>query len=71
MLGPHHLMCHGGAGTATMQQFFQNEFGFNDQQITAIMGAHSVGAMHRENSGHVGKWDLSNNSLDAGTWHKL
>lgn len=66
MLGPHREMCHGGAGTATMQKFFEDEFNFTPQQITAIMGAHSVGAMHRENSGHSGNWDLSSTALDAG-----
>lgn len=68
MLGPHRDMCHGGAGTATMHDFFVNEFGWTPQQITAIMGAHSVGSMHRENSGHFGTWDLSKTSLDAGKY---
>jgi hypothetical protein len=66
MRGPDRLMCHGTAGTATMQQFFENEFNFNAQQITALMGAHSVGGMFRENSGFIGNWDLSATSLDAG-----
>jgi hypothetical protein len=66
MRGPHVEMCHGGAGTATMHNFFETEFGFTPQQITAIMGAHSVGGMHRENSGNRGNWDLSKASLDAG-----
>ncbi|KAG7368377.1 peroxidase [Nitzschia inconspicua] len=71
MLGPHREMCHGGSGTATMQKFFEDEFNFTPQQITAIMGAHSIGAMHRENSGHSGKWDLTPTSLDIGYWIEL
>jgi hypothetical protein len=71
MLGPHREMCHGGAGTATIQEFFEREFNFTPRQITAIMGAHSVGSMHRENSGQTGKWDLTNTSLDAGKFAKL
>jgi hypothetical protein len=70
MLGPHREMCHAGAGTGTMLAFFENEFNFTPQQITAIMGAHSVGAMHRENSGQSGNWDLSSTSLDAGKFRK-
>jgi hypothetical protein len=69
MLGPHVEMCHATAGTSTMENFFFQEFGFSPQQVTALMGAHSVGGMHRENSGHVGNWDLSRTSLDAGTFN--
>lgn len=35
------------------------------------MGAHSVGQMHRENSGHIGKWDLSSTTFDGGYWIEL
>ena len=58
MRGPHVAQPHGTLGTASIQQFFEQEFNFNPQQVTAMMGAHSVGQMRRENSGHSGKWDL-------------
>ena len=66
MQGPHVNLCHGTSGTSTIQEFFVNEFNFNTQQITAIMGAHSVGHMFRENSGFQGSWDLSPTVLDSG-----
>jgi hypothetical protein len=69
--GPHRDLCHGGSGTQTIRQFFQDEFGFNDRQIVAIMGAHSVGRMRRENVGNVGQWDLTRNTLDNGYFLEL
>lgn len=64
--GPHRDLCHGTAGTQTIQTFFQNEFGFTDHQIVAIMGAHSVGRMRRQNTGNTGTWDLTPTRLDSG-----
>lgn len=66
--GGHRHVCHGEAGTKTVQEFFSATFGFNAQQVTAIMGAHSVGKMRREVSGHKDlSWDLSPITLDSGT----
>jgi hypothetical protein len=69
--GPHVELCHGTAGTATIQKFFEDEFGFDPQQTTAIMGAHSVGRMFQENVGFVGIWDVSLTELDIGYWTEL
>ena len=69
--GPHVEQPHGGLGTKSMLKFFENEFGFNAQQVTAIMGAHSVGQMARENVGFMGLWDLSTTTLDTGYWQEL
>jgi hypothetical protein len=70
-LGPHIEQPHGNLGTKSIEDFFDEEFNFNPQQITAIMGAHSVGRMHRENSGFDGTWDLSAGTLDGGYWLEL
>lgn len=64
--GPPRHICHGTAGTQTVRTFFQDEFGFDDRQIAAIMGAHSVGRMRRRNTGHRGTWDLTRTRLDSG-----
>ena len=52
-------------------EFFDDEFGFTPQQVTALMGAHSVGKMARENLGFQGEWDLSVSTLDGGYWLEL
>jgi catalase (peroxidase I) len=64
--GPHRDLCHGTAGTQTVRTFFQNEFDFDDRQIAAIMGAHSVGRMRRRNGGNTGRWDKTRTTLDSG-----
>jgi hypothetical protein len=69
--GPHVPQPHGTMGTASIQDFFDTEFGFDAQQVTALMGAHSVGKMARENVGFVGTWDMSVSSLDSGYWLEL
>ena len=40
-------------------QYFQQEFGFNAQQVTALLGAHSLGRVHEEFTGFIGPggWD--------------
>lgn len=71
--GPDRHLCHGDAGTSTVLNFFQNEFGFNGQQISAIMGAHTIGSMRRVNLGFEGSngWDLTNDKLDNGYFIEL
>mmetsp|Transcript_45730 Transcript_45730/g.51167 ORF Transcript_45730/g.51167 Transcript_45730/m.51167 type:complete len:684 (-) Transcript_45730:491-2542(-) len=71
MRGPHVTQPHGTIGTSSIQQFFEDEFNFNPQQVTALMGAHSVGQMRRENSGFEGRWDLSSTTFDGGYWIEL
>lgn len=54
--GPHRALCHADtAGTRTIQKFMTDEFGFDDQQTTAIMGAHTIGAMRDVNLGFEGR----------------
>jgi hypothetical protein len=71
--GPHRELCHGTSGTITVLEFFEDEFGFDAQQVVAIMGAHSVGRMRRQTLGFDGPdgWDLSNLRLDHGYYIEL
>ena len=69
--GPHVTQPHGTIGTQSIQTFFREEFNFNAQQVTALMGAHSVGKMARENVGFHGEWDLSVSTMDGGYWLEL
>jgi len=69
--GPHVHQPHGTLGTTSILEFFHDEFDFTPQQVTAIMGAHSVGKMAREHVGFMGEWDLSVSSLDGGYWLEL
>ncbi len=71
MRGPHVGQAHATMGTRSLQAFFEDEFNFNPQQVTALMGAHSVGRMRRENSGFSGRWDLSEAQMDGGYWIEL
>lgn len=71
MRGPHVGQAHAIMGTISIQKFFQDEFNFTPQQVTALMGAHSIGKMSRKNSGFQGQWDLSSTELDGGYWIEL
>ena len=72
--GPHRSLCHADtAGTDTINEFMSSAYGFNPQQIAAIMGAHTVGAMRDVNLGFDGRhgWDRSNSKLDQGYYLEL
>lgn len=71
--GPDRASCHGTSGTTTILEFFEKEFNFNAQQVAAIMGAHSVGAMKRVNLGFesTSGWDLTSSELDHGYYVEL
>lgn len=69
--GPERDLCHGSAGTATVRTFFSSEFSFTDRQMVAIMGAHSVGRMRQQDTGNVGFWDLTRDTLDTGYYAEL
>lgn len=72
--GPNRILCHADtSGTRTIEEFMFVEFGMNAQQTTAIMGAHTVGAMRAVNLGFEGiaGWDLTNAELDHGYFAEL
>jgi len=37
--------------------------GFNDQEIVALIGAHSIGRCHVDRSGYVGPWTFAESSF--------
>jgi len=41
-----------------VMDFFATEFGFDENQTVALMGAHTLGQMNAENSGHSGVWTV-------------
>ncbi|XP_065675034.1 putative ascorbate peroxidase isoform X1 [Hydra vulgaris] len=46
----------GSDGTSKTLGFFKREFGFNTREAVAILGAHTLGRCHLQNSGFVGAW---------------
>ena len=55
--GPHVEMPSNNMKTHELYDFFEEHFGFNMHETITIMGVHSVGVMHRYNSGfgNIGK----------------
>ena len=39
-----------------MMDFFHDQYGFNESQVTALMGAHTLGGAEIANSGYAGNW---------------
>jgi len=54
-----------------VMNYFATEFGFNENETTALMGAHTLGSAKTENSGHRGAW-LVGGALDMNNdYYKL
>ena len=51
-------------GIEHIRKVFADRMGFNNREITALMGAHSIGTCHRENSGFNLPWDKTDTALD-------
>ena len=45
-----------------LMDFFDQEFGYTEREVTALMGAHTLGAADIENSGFNGVW-VSNEAV--------
>ncbi|XP_067950602.1 putative ascorbate peroxidase [Watersipora subatra] len=52
-------------------QFFQNQFNFDAKETTAILGAHTLGNAHRQNSGFVHPWVTRKHQLDNAFYSEL
>ena len=63
--GPHRVLPSPDLDTRGVLEYFQNTFGFDTQETVAILGAHTLGQVERENSGFVGQaWDGNRGLLD-------
>ena len=69
VLGPHRLLPGMNTNSRQLFEFFSNEFGFSIREGVALMGAHTIGKLKKENSGVDGPngWLLKNRVLDNGT----
>merc|ERR1719367_2472439 len=36
--------------------YFADEYGFNENEVTALLGAHTMGGAFKVNSGYTGMW---------------
>ena len=72
-LGPFHHLPMADITTHDLFAFFAEEFGFGDRETVALMGAHTLGALARENSGIEAPngWVRDNNLLDNEYYFEL
>jgi len=71
--GPDRILPGPDFNTTGLLHFFSSEFGFDERQTAALMGAHSIGTLSQENSGFNGPngWDRNNDELDNGYYDVL
>ena len=53
---PHVHLPEAHIGTKELFHFFDEEYGFTVRETVALMGAHTIGSLARENSGFDGQW---------------
>lgn len=70
VLGPHRILPGMNTNSRELFEFFSKEFGFSIQEGVALMGAHTIGKLKKQNSGVDGPngWLLENKVLDNGTF---
>jgi cytochrome c peroxidase len=61
--GPHRELPSADSTMSEVLHFFSDEFGFDASQTVALMGAHSLGSAHRQNSGYDGPLGWVPNNL--------
>jgi len=71
--GPHRHLPPADITTHDLFAFFNENFGYNDKETVAIMGAHTIGQLKRENSGFDGEsgWLLNNDIFDSEYYKEL
>jgi len=71
--GPDRTLPSSDLPTSKLLKFFFLEFGLTERETVAIMGAHSIGSLSRENSGFDGPngWTNNNNVLDNRYYSEL
>jgi hypothetical protein len=71
--GPNRELPPADITTAGLFHFFNEQFGFSDKETVALMGAHTLGSLSRENSGFDGAngWVRNNRILDNDYYAEL
>jgi Peroxidase len=71
--GPHRVLPGANTNSHDLFAFFSNNFGFNQRETVAILGAHTIGVLNRKNSGIDGPngWVVENRILDNGYYVEL
>lgn len=64
--GPHRPLPEPDITTSELLHWFSTHFDFSAKETTAIMGAHSIGVAHRDNSGFDGEHGWVNNPTHLG-----
>jgi hypothetical protein len=65
-LGPHRKLPSTDITTADLFHFFSQDFGFDEKETVALMGAHTLGCLSADNSGFnaFNGWLRDNTFLD-------
>ena len=71
--GPHRDLPHADITTDDLFHFFSSAFGFGVKQTVALLGAHTLGILTRENSGFDGQdgWVTDQTVLDNNYYFEL
>jgi hypothetical protein len=72
-LGPHRELPPPHMTTADLFHFFSQDFGFDERETVALMGAHTLGGLSADNSGFngVNGWVRDNTVLDNDYYFEL
>lgn len=54
-----------------MMDYFADQFGLDEFEVTALMGAHALGGAKRENSGYHGNWTTGETNRFNPGFYKL
>jgi Peroxidase len=71
--GPHRVLPGANTNTHDLFSFFQKNYGFNQRETVAVMGAHTLGVLQRKNSGVNGPngWVINKHRFDNEYYHHL
>jgi len=71
--GPHRDLPSPNLDTKELLEYFETEFGFDERDTVAIMGAHTLGKLYPENSGYDGLngWLGNTRQLENGYYEDL
>jgi Peroxidase len=71
--GPHHEFPNINMNTHDLYSFFSDNFGFNQRETVAIMGAHALGVVRQEDFDIDGSngWNINNDVMANGYYNEL